>query len=142
MLLHMGLRVRDLARSTDFYQAFFDAEPRKVRPGYARFEIDAVGLVLGLTEDPNARPATGAAHHFGLRVERADELEAARERLVQGRLVPREEPDTVCCWARQEKLWVTDPDGNEWEVYRVVDDAPATRDGSSEAQTCCQETTG
>jgi hypothetical protein len=33
-----------------------------------------------------------------------------------------DEKDTTCCYARQDKFWVSDPDGNRWEVYTVLED--------------------
>ena len=30
--------------------------------------------------------------------------------------------DTTCGYAKQDKIWVHDPDENEWEVYALTDD--------------------
>jgi hypothetical protein len=51
------------------------------------------------------------------------EVEAVRNRLIAAGLATFDQRDTVCCHARQDKVWVSDPDGNPWEVYVVLDDA-------------------
>ncbi len=140
MKTHVGLRVRNVERSTDFYAALLGVEPGKLRPGFARFEVE--GLVLGLSHDPGVRPGHGAAHHFGFRVDDAAAFEAARGRLAARGLAGRDERDVVCCWARQEKVWYADPDGNEWELYRVTDDAPSVREASPDEARCCVEASG
>ncbi|MFG0318941.1 MAG: VOC family protein, partial [Planctomycetota bacterium JB042] len=76
MKIHVGLRVREIVRSIDFYAALLGVEPGKLRPDYARFEVE--GLVLGLSQDAGVRPGHGAAHHFGFRVADAAAFEAAR----------------------------------------------------------------
>jgi len=127
MHLHIGLRVGDIARSTDFYSAFFGREPDKLRPGYARFTLDEPALVLGMTEDPalrNVARTEEPTHHFGLRLTDPERVAAAGDRLERAGLSPVPESDTVCCWARQEKFWAHDPDGHAWEVYCVLDDSP------------------
>ena len=139
MHLHIGLRVRDVTRSTTFYAAFFGREPDKLRDGYARFTLDEPALVVGLTEDqslPAAAP--DRTHHFGLRLADPDAVAAAGDRLTAAGLATTPEEDTICCWARQEKLWLHDPDGHPWEVYCVVDDAPPV----AARPACCVPTAG
>ena len=43
-------------------------------------------------------------------------------RLNEMGLEPPQE-QTTCCYAVQDKVWVTDPDGAPWEVYAVLADA-------------------
>ena len=40
-----------------------------------------------------------------------------KTRLEKEGFFAREEMDTTCCYAVQDKFWVTDPDGNEWEFF-------------------------
>jgi hypothetical protein len=61
-----------------------------------------------------------------------------RTRLKAANLIALDEGDTVCCHARQDKVWARDPDGNAWEVYVILDDmmdgayeAPPTEGGCS-----------
>jgi hypothetical protein len=44
---------------------------------------------------------------------------------------------TNCCYAIQDKTWVTDPDGNEWEVFVVLEDNLSETDQSI---SCCAPT--
>jgi len=52
-------------------------------------------------------------------------------------LVPREEMQTTCCYALQDKAWVQDPDGNEWEVFAVLEDNLGEEASKSADATCC-----
>jgi hypothetical protein len=36
----------------------------------------------------------------------------------------RHEDGVTCCYAKQDKFWVTGADNREWEVYTVLADAP------------------
>jgi hypothetical protein len=47
---------------------------------------------------------------------------AIRERWTEAGLLTRDEMQTNCCYALQDKTWVRDPDGNEWEVFVVLED--------------------
>ncbi|MDX6558134.1 MAG: hypothetical protein QOF72_1183, partial [Blastocatellia bacterium] len=42
-----------------------------------------------------------------------------------------DEMQTTCCYAVQDKTWVSDPDGNEWEAFVVL------QDNLSESNACC-----
>jgi catechol 2,3-dioxygenase-like lactoylglutathione lyase family enzyme len=120
-LMHVSLNVRDVARSRAFYEAFFGLPAHKVRPGYTNFQLPAPPLKLALTEHPE-NSGKGALNHLGVQVASLAEVEAARERLVAAGLATFDERDATCCYARQDKVWVTDPDGNAWEIYVVLDD--------------------
>ena len=125
--VQLALNVSDLEASVAFYTKLFGVAPHKRRPGYANFAIDSPPLKLVLLEAPaGARqegPA-GALNHLGVEVFSVDEVGEAIERLTRAGLATREESDTVCCYARQDKVWVDDPDGAPWEVYVVTDDDP------------------
>jgi catechol 2,3-dioxygenase-like lactoylglutathione lyase family enzyme len=143
MKTHLSLRVSDLGRSVRFYQAFFGRPPHKVRPGYANFDVEEPLLKLALTEKAPT-PGTGHLDHLGLLVSDTQTVLATKERLQSAGLTAHEEMNTTCCYARQDKFWVHDPDGVEWEVYAVTDDmldegAEAETEGQTAAQiTCCR----
>ena len=144
--LHLALKVKDLARSIEFYRVLLDAEPDKVKRGYARFDLDAPPDVLTLNEGSKVR-AGNRLDHLGVRVDAHEKLDAARERLKHLGCWIKEQPDVVCCHSRQSKFWVKDPDGVHWEVYVLVDDmldAPEQRPTAQPAAvsdhddpTCC-----
>lgn len=118
---HVSLNVRDIERSVAFYEAFFGMAAHKRRPGYANFDVAAPPLKLALQEFTPAE-GTGALSHLGIQVGTSEEVQAARERLLVSGLATFDEGDTTCCYARQDKVWATDPDGNGWEVYILLDE--------------------
>lgn len=134
--VHVSLDVKDLERSVQFYEAFFGQPTHKRRPGYANFDLATPPLKLALQEgEPTGR---GSLNHMGVVLETAEEVQAARERLEASGLVSFDEGDTVCCYARQDKVWVQDPDGNRWEVYVLLDDMlDQVQEASPDA--CCAE---
>lgn len=137
--LHLSLNVRDAAVSTSWYEAFFGMPPHKTRPGYANFDVASPAVKLALMEAP-ALAGSGGLNHLGVLVESVEEVEAARTRLKSAGFETQDESDVVCCHATQEKVWVKDPDGNAWEVYTILDDAPSSpseKEGVCCAPGCC-----
>ena len=128
--VQLALRVGDLDAAVDFYGRLFGAEPAKRRPGYANFAIADPPLKLVLLEG-SVGDAT-AIDHLGVEVVAPGDVGEATERLASAGLATRVEDKTECCYALQDKVWVTDPGGARWEVYTVLADAPT---GSSAA--CC-----
>jgi catechol 2,3-dioxygenase-like lactoylglutathione lyase family enzyme len=118
---HVSLNVSDLERSVRFYRAFFGVEPHKIRPGYANFDLEAPPLKFALNEHPHGA-GRGALSHLGFQVPTAAHVDAARRRLEEAGLATFDERDTTCCYARQDKVWAHDPDGNAWEIYVLTDD--------------------
>jgi catechol 2,3-dioxygenase-like lactoylglutathione lyase family enzyme len=130
---HLAITVSDVDRSTPFYRALLDTEPAKERPGYAKFEPDDPAIVLTLIEGERSDDL-GAFNHGGIKVASTDEVLATRLRLKQAGLATFDEMDTECCYARQDKIWVTDPDGTPWEVFTVLEDV---EQGPRAATQCC-----
>ena len=135
---HLAITVSDVDVAVPFYRALFDSEPAKVKPGYAKFEPEDPGIVLTLIQGERGE-SLGAFNHGGIKVSSTDEVLGARLRLKQAGLATFDELDTECCYARQDKIWVTDPDGTPWEVFTVLDDTENF--GSStelpQAAACC-----
>src|SRR3989304_3726352 len=113
---HLSLDVPDLDAAVDFYRELFGAEPAKRKPGYAKFELADPPVALALQEGPRA------LSHLGIRVGTTEAVGSAPPRLEAGGPATFDERDTVCCFARQDKVWVTDPAGNAWEVYTLLED--------------------
>lgn len=119
--MHVSLYVSDLTATLRFYSTFFGQEPTKVRPGYAKYSLDSPSLIISFVENPErVRSNFG---HLGFQVETLAEMETRLETARATGLVPREEMGTACCYAKQDKFWVNDPDGTEWEVYYFHEDA-------------------
>lgn len=118
--LQLALNVSDINAATTFYSKLFATEPTKRQPGYVNFAIAEPPLKLVLFENPGA---SRKLNHLGIEVESSTEVVDARERLQQAHLSVRSEDQTTCCYAVQDKAWVTDPDGEDWEVYAVLEDS-------------------
>lgn len=117
---HLALNVHNVERSIEFYRQMLGIEPSKVRTGYAKFDIQNPPLNLTLNEV--AFEGRGALSHLGIQVASTNDVLATRERWANSGLVTRDEMQTNCCYATQDKTWVRDPDGNEWEVFVVLED--------------------
>lgn len=124
---HLSLNVADLDRSVNFFRAFLDREPAKCRPDYAKFELSDPPLVLSL--EPGSVPPGGSLNHLGFRVGQAAALVEMQRRLEVAGISTLREEGVECCYARQTKFWVHDPDGNLWEVYTLDDDLEHRGDG-------------
>jgi catechol 2,3-dioxygenase-like lactoylglutathione lyase family enzyme len=152
--IHVSLNVRNVEAAVHFYEAFFGVPAHKRRPDYANFDLTVPPLKLALQEVPDLQAGTpvaeneppvqntGALSHLGILMNTKQEVDAVRERLITSGLATFDEGDTVCCYARQDKIWAHDPDGNGWEVYTLLDDQQeeSTNRASEEAITCCAET--
>ncbi len=130
---HVSINVRNVQRSIDFYSKMLGIEPSRVRTGYAKFDVQNPPLNLALNEVPDLAGA-GALSHLGLQVGSSDDVLAIRKRWAEAGLVTRDEMKTDCCYATQDKTWVHDPDGNEWEAFVVLKDNLPEVEG---AGACC-----
>jgi len=117
---HLSLNVASLERAIGFFKVFFDREPAKCRPDYAKFELDDPPLVLSL--EPFAAQPGGNLNHLGFRMPDSAALVEVQRRLELAGIQMRREEGVECCYARQTKFWVHDPDGNLWEIYTLDED--------------------
>ena len=119
--LQLALNVDDLDTSIAFSSRLFGAEPAKTRPGYANFAIVDPPLKLVLIQNTGVG---GSINHLGVEVDSTDDVDAAQTRLAGTGVDSRDERDTTCCYAKQDKFWVENtPDGEQWEVYTVIADS-------------------
>jgi len=136
----VAINFNEFERSLVFYRSFFGLVPIRVRDGYAKFDVE--NPPLNFTINQREYSNFGALNHLGLQVSSTDEVLAAKERLMTAGLATFDEMNTNCCYARQDKIWATDPDGNRWEVFVVIDQErdsdPASQGKYAEtAGTCC-----
>ncbi len=154
---HLALNVKSVERSIDFYRRMLGIEPSKVRTGYAKFNVENPPLNLTLNEV--SFKERGALSHLGIQLASSDDVLAMREKWVAAGLVTRDEMQTDCCYATQDKTWVRDPDGNEWEAFVVLkdnlpetaacecdcqmteDEAPAIVEAVASSASCCSAPT-
>ena len=124
--LQLALNVDDIETAVDFYSTLFATTPAKRRPGYANFEVADPPLKLVLFENA---AATGTLNHLGVERGSMDEVASEADRLEAAGLALDVEGEVVCCYARQDKHWVTGPDGQRWENYVVLSDDRADLQG-------------
>lgn len=135
---HVAIHVRDLPKSIEFYRKLFGIEPSKVRTGYAKFDVANPPLNFTLNEGASGQP--GALSHLGIQVASTEDVLAMRQVWHERGLYTRDEMKTECCYALQDKTWVRDPDGNEWEAFAVLEDnlpEKLTTQKSCCAPNCC-----
>lgn len=137
--MHVALPVADLDASLAFYRALLQAEPTKVKEGYAKLEVASPPLNLSLNAVAEA-PGLDPVRHFGIQVKSTAEVLAHHERMRAGGFTTMNEEGVTCCFAVQDKVWIVDPDGNRWEIFVVLDDgaevhsAPQRREGRLPAE--------
>ena len=118
---HLSLNVASLDRSVEFFRVLFDRPPAKCRPDYAKFELDEPPVVLSL--EPSAQGnGGGALNHLGFRLASSEDLVDWQRRLELAGITSQREEGVECCYARQSKFWVRDPDNNLWEIYVLEED--------------------
>jgi lactoylglutathione lyase len=131
--VHVHLHVSDLAASRAFYEKLLEVPPVKTRPGYAKFLPDFAPINLALSAGEAGAGKT--IDHLGFQVESRELVRLLMARARAAGLTVREELDTNCCYANQDKFWVRDPDGVEWEIYHLnydLEDEVPVQDA-----TCC-----
>lgn len=139
---HIALKVADLNRSIAFYQTLFNTKPVKHKADYAKFDLDNPGLNLTLNVS-NDNTSSGSLSHLGIQVDSVEAVQTAIARFQAAGLVTFEEKDTECCYALQDKVWVTDPDQNRWEIFvlKVADTSPEANfsldNAPAQKQGCC-----
>lgn len=135
---HLAINVRDVNNSIEFYKKMLGIEPSKVRTGYAKFDVSNPPLNLTLNQIPFSD--SGALSHLGIQVASSDDVIRMRGQWEANGLTPRSEMQTTCCYALQDKAWVNDPDGNEWEVFVVLQDNLSEEVQGAADKTCCTPT--
>jgi hypothetical protein len=118
--VQLALNVDNLAEGVAFYSKLFNTQPAKLKEGYANFAIAEPPLKLVLIENPGHG---GTINHLGVEVESSEQVHAEIGRLAGEGMFTEEETGTTCCFATQDKVWVTGPGGEKWEVYTVLADS-------------------
>ncbi|MEV5649859.1 ArsI/CadI family heavy metal resistance metalloenzyme [Nocardia sp. NPDC052254] len=141
--VQLALNVDDLERAITFYSTLFDTAPAKREPGYANFAIERPPLKLVLLENSGQG---GTINHLGVEVDTSEQVHGEIARLSEAGLFTEEQIATTCCFATQDKVWVTGPNAEKWEVYTVLADtdnfgaAPEFATDDAEAVQACRST--
>lgn len=118
--LHVSIGVEDLAKSARFYEALFDREPTLRKDDYVQWILDDPSVNFSIVNgngngDGNGRH-TGVTH-LGIQAENESELEQIYERFDATDQAILDEGETICCYARSNKHWVSDPQDIRWEGF-------------------------
>lgn len=132
MKTHISLNVSNVEKSVEFYTKMLGVEPLKLKSDYAKFDVANPPLNLTMNQIPVTHG--GSLSHLGLQVETTEEVLDMAKRWQENGLVTLDEMRTDCCYALQDKTWVSDPDGNKWEVFVVLSN---TEDKDIAASACC-----
>ncbi len=116
MRLHLSLDVRNVPDSVEFYQKVFGVASQKQTTDYAKFDLTSPALNFSLV---SSTEKVSRVNHLGIEVESVDDIAGWKQRLQERGILEKIEESVECCFARQDKLWFTDPDGNPWEVFTV-----------------------
>ncbi len=139
--IHVALAVSNLERSIEFYRVLFGQEPTKIRPNYSKFEVADPALNLALNESTGPTGPVNPVAHFGVQVKSLTAVTEMIARFKSAEVETVVEEEVACCYAVQNKVWVTDPDGHRWEVFVVLDEsdqyASDNSDCCSDASECC-----
>ena len=145
--VHLHMHASDLDKSRDFYVRFFGGAPVKEKTGYVKFLPGWAPVNLALS--PGQSGGDGAVDHVGIQVDSPSAVLEHLARVKASGLPVREEIGVDCCHANQDKFWVRDPDGVEWEVYYLnydledetaktrVGTLPMANDAGCCAPSCC-----
>ncbi|MDO8356601.1 MAG: ArsI/CadI family heavy metal resistance metalloenzyme [Nitrospirota bacterium] len=129
---HLSLDVRNVPASVEFYRKVFGVAPQKQTTDYAKFDLREPALNFSLVSSPEK---VSRVNHLGIEVESVDEIAMWKQRLQEQGILGKVEEGIACCFARQDKLWFTDPDGNVWEVFTVLEQLEVT--GPLKNTGCC-----
>lgn len=127
---HLSLNVRDVQSSVEFYRKVFGVTPQKQTVDYAKFDLTTPPLnfsvVSSFPEDAALPGAMSAVNHLGIEVDDPGEVAAWERRLREHGILVKVQHNVSCCYAKQDKVWFTDPDGISWEVFTVLEQLPVT----------------
>lgn len=131
MKTHISLNVTDVEKSIEFYKKMLGVEPVKIKSDYAKFDV--ADPPLNLTMNQKKVEKGGSVSHLGVQVESTEAVEIVSQRWRENGLLTLDEMGTECCYALQDKVWASDPDGNSWEVFTVLKDVESV---NNESATC------
>lgn len=129
---HISLDVRDVAKSAAFYEKVFGVKPQKQVADYAKFDLKIPALNFSVVSSTGK---VSSVDHLGIEVETVDEIAEWKTRLQERGILQKVEENIACCFARQDKLWFSDPDGNAWEIFTVHEQLEVT--GTLSHTGCC-----
>ena len=135
--MHVSLYVKNIYQTADFYSIFFGKNPDKIKPDYCKFTLDEPSLIISFVQ--NEEKVSAHFGHLGFQIDSLEELKERMDEMNLQNIDVLEEMGTNCCYANQDKFWVTDPNGYMWEVYYFHEDVEFNdpRYATQDASACC-----
>ena len=133
---HISINVKNVSKSVEFYKKVFGVEPQKQTENYAKFDLKNPALNFAMQSSSKISRVS----HLGIEVDSAEEVTVWEERLRAAGVLKAVEKDSDCCYARQDKAWFSDPDGNAWEVFFVHEQLPVPKEEDTSScllSKCC-----
>ena len=136
---HVHVCVDDLDANIRFYSSVFGMPPTVVKTDYAKWMLDDPRVNFALSK----RGASAGVDHLGIQVDSDEELAQLRSQVGLAQIAALEQTGAVCCYAKSNKYWVTDPQGIAWETFHTLDSVPVFGDDShnapatDQAAACC-----
>jgi len=140
MRAHISLNVKDVKKSVEFYGKLFGTTPQKQTPDYAKFDLKEPTLNFSMQSGSSEK--LSRVSHLGIEVDSPSEINKWKERMEKAGVVGKTEEDTTCCFARQDKVWFKDPDGNSWEIFHVYEQLPVLGSVSASGSCCTPSESG
>lgn len=132
MRAHLSINVKNVSESVAFYERAFGAKPQKFTANYAKFDLKNPALNFTMqTADGAEGRELSRVNHLGIEVDSADAVSAWEDLLTERGVLAKPEMNTECCYARQDKVWFQDPDGNSWEIFYVHEQLPVVEEKKS-----------
>ncbi|WP_395373688.1 ArsI/CadI family heavy metal resistance metalloenzyme [Marinicella sp. W31] len=133
MKVHLSLPVTNIESTQSFYDVLFNSSAVKVKSDYAKYLPEHIPLNISFTKTSRELQLD---RHLGIQLDSRQALDAEYERLKKAGIISQAKKDSVCCYARQDKFWVSDPDGYAWELYFLMEDSEV-RDDELRSDSCC-----
>ena len=131
---HVHISVDDLDRSVRFYTTVFGSSPTVLKPDYAKWMLEDPRINFAISK----RGLKPGVDHLGMQVESEAELSELRQQVAAAEVAALEQSNTVCCYARSDKYWITDPQGVAWETFHTLESVPVYGEArGSESTACC-----
>ncbi len=124
---HLSINVSNVTQSVEFYKRVFGVEPQKQTAQYAKFDLP----ILNFTMQSGGERMISRVNHLGIEVKSTDDVKEWEKKLIQTGVLTTPETNTTCCFAKQDKVWFQDPDGNAWEIFVVHEQLPTHTTSSS-----------
>ncbi|HKJ17594.1 MAG TPA: VOC family protein [Xanthomonadales bacterium] len=122
MRVHISIPVNDLGKSEAFYSHLFGQPASKEKPDYINFRLDQPAIHLALVKSESVSKQRGT-EHFGIELPTEETFRSWENRLTaSGPEMAQPEPGAQCCYAKADKVWLSDPDGNRWEIWHRTGD--------------------